>query len=149
MWLWHAALRSTTTSIEKRTRRVNTLTEAITPIAKQAASVSCTEKLSFWIRDCLQNHRCSSLSVSDSSFLPTRLLDVGDPQSKLESVRFTFTTELPSKRDVKYIALSHCWGNTISKSATTTLDTLDAHLQGISVQSLTSNFKDVCLVARR
>jgi hypothetical protein len=47
MWLWHAALPSTTTSIEKRIKRVNTLTEAITPIAKQAASVSCTEKLSF------------------------------------------------------------------------------------------------------
>jgi hypothetical protein len=86
MWLWHAALPSTTTSIEKRIRRVNTLTEAITPIAKQAASVSCTEKLSFWIQGCFQNRRCSPLCVSDGSFLPTHLLDVGDPQSKLESI---------------------------------------------------------------
>jgi hypothetical protein len=65
----------------------------------------------------------------------------------LKASRLTFTFELSSKRDVKYIALSHYWGNTISKSTTTTLDTLDAHLQEISVQSLTSNFKDVCLVA--
>jgi len=51
--------------------------------------------------------------------------------------------------DVKYLALSHCWGNGVPQYSTTTLDTLDTHLRGILAQSLTRNFEDICLLARR
>ncbi|KAN0122779.1 HET domain containing protein [Hyaloscypha variabilis] len=51
--------------------------------------------------------------------------------------------------DVKYLALSHCWGNGVPQYSTTTLDTLDTHLRGILTQSLTRNFEDICLLARR
>jgi hypothetical protein len=72
--------------------------------------MSFVEKLSFWIQDCLQNHHnCSPLIPSGDNFLSTRLLDVGDPEFKLESIRLILTSGLPVETDVKYIALSHCW----------------------------------------
>lgn len=113
-------------------------------------SEECIQKLATWIKDCVQNHRhCRPLVVSDEYFLPTRLLDVGSRESEFDSIRLILTSQLHSETNAKYLALSHCWGNAIPQSATTTMATLDSHLEAIPIHSLTDNFKDVCFIARK
>jgi hypothetical protein len=113
-------------------------------------SEECVQMVSNWIGNCVRDHSsCQPLVRSENSFLPTRLLEIGNHESGLEFIRLRLNLELRSEKDVKYLALSHCWGNAIPEIATTTVATLASHLEGISAQNLTSNFKDICLLARK
>ncbi len=73
-------------------------------VAKTTASDPTIELAKFWIQSCIAGHSRCSDGAGDGIYLPTRLVDLGDPQV----VRVIETAK--STEDVKYLTLSHCWG---------------------------------------
>ena len=102
---------------------------------------------SFWLSRCLRTHEdCPQHSSNHSTFLPTRLLDVG--QVNLQSVRLIQTAEESiHSSERRYVTLSHCWGKT--QIITTTNTTLQDRLETISLADLSNTFRDAVTVARR
>lgn len=89
------------------------------------------------INDCLESHeKCNS--QRDSSFLPTRLINVakslpdGDP--RLEERR-----RVPSGS--RYVALSYCWGG-VKPDCMTTLATVSDRMKKIPWDTLPATFQD-------
>jgi hypothetical protein len=71
-----------------------------------------------WHNDCKENHAtCNNepspttwLSPIDKTWLPTRLVDVGEDHGR--DMRIISTANLKDSSDIpiSYLALSHCWG---------------------------------------
>ncbi|KAK7917593.1 heterokaryon incompatibility protein-domain-containing protein [Apiospora marii] len=78
----------------------------------------------------------------DQGELPTRVVDLGPPQST-ESPRL-YTTAPGEK--APYVALSHCWGGAIPSS--TVLANLEARMNVLPVDELPRNFRDALTVTR-
>lgn len=72
--------------------------------------------------------------------LPTRLIDIGQPGSKIK----LYETQPDDKTEnLKYVALSHQWGDpTASNHFRTTTQNYDAHLNNIDFYKLPDTFKD-------
>lgn len=101
--------------------------------------------------DCDKNHKeCSPKNPNAGpKSLPTRLIDVGSMSS--ENVRLCQTAvDLPSKtNDLKYLALSHRWGDRDKhKTVSTTTGNLNQHMIGIPDDGLPNTFKDAVKVTR-
>jgi serine/threonine protein kinase len=64
-----------------------------------------------WLEDCAYNHEaCSHLASSDTSFLPTRLVDVLPDGQAGSFVRIVHKSSLDATSNrVDYVALSHVW----------------------------------------
>lgn len=91
--------------------------------------------INHWLRTCQRDHvDCSVFNAS--SYLPTRLIDVG---SHAQDPRLTLTHDV-EVTDPRYLALSHCWGTTMPQSATTTLATMAERLERIPLDSLPRTF---------
>jgi hypothetical protein len=98
--------------------------------------------IQLWLKDCDKNHEdCRETQ----SYLPTRLIDVGTmeaPQLLLLETR----VQKPS--DLKYIALSHPWGDTEKNPPFRTLpnniggEDSENYLKGIPYDKLPATFKD-------
>ncbi|MCJ1246474.1 hypothetical protein MMC30_003682 [Trapelia coarctata] len=101
--------------------------------------------LNYWLQNCHQKHE-NCVGTDPSGFVPTRLIDVGLPDSP--EVRLVLTSRADLK-DPRYLALSHCWGLTMPSSATTTSATLSERLQAIPLAGLTRTFADCIDIARR
>lgn len=84
--------------------------------------------------------------MHSGGFVPTRLVDVGSPNSPEVRLRHTVGLDL---KDPRYLALSHCWGLTIPPSATTTSATLPERLRSIPLANLTRTFLDCITIARK
>jgi hypothetical protein len=101
---------------------------------------------SYWLNKCLSEHeRCRGMgSPSSSTFLPTRLLDVGRGTIRLIE---TAHESMNREADRRYIALSHCWGKT---SIIRTLnENYENHLIEIRTSSLSQTFKDAVETTRK
>ncbi|KAK0721850.1 heterokaryon incompatibility protein-domain-containing protein [Lasiosphaeria miniovina] len=62
-----------------------------------------------WLEFCRKHHNvCNYASHPEARRMPTRVIDVGDPDSKTCS-RLVLTKDLKNKAE-KYISLSYCWG---------------------------------------
>ncbi|OBR13180.1 Neutral/alkaline non-lysosomal ceramidase [Colletotrichum higginsianum IMI 349063] len=86
-----------------------------------------------------------------SSFLPTRLIDVG--QSEKDVPRLVVTEDMLNSRtvdDVEYAALSYCWGpkEDALQQTKTTKDTMSTHYQGMPLSSLSPVVRDTVKVCR-
>jgi len=77
-----------------------------------------------------------------SRLLPTRVLDVGVEGRSHDIKLITLGTE-----EVKYIALSHCWGDSRSILTTTKL-TLKPRQQNIEFNDLPRTFQDAVQITR-
>ncbi|KAH6623698.1 heterokaryon incompatibility protein-domain-containing protein [Chaetomium tenue] len=76
--------------------------------------------------------------------LPTRVIDVGSANP----VRHPILVETQGRKD-RYIALSHCWGpNPSSITKTERGASMQARLQGIPIQELSTNFRHAVEVTR-
>lgn len=96
-----------------------------------------------WLDYCDQNHPCAPSLQSRTnvkSRLPTRLLDVGVDGDSMIRLRVTSAEETG-----EWVALSHRWG---SRHFSTTTETLQAHLDGMDLNSLPNTFKDAVAVTR-
>ncbi|KAM0544327.1 hypothetical protein ACHAPJ_011863 [Fusarium lateritium] len=95
--------------------------------------------------NCWDTHK--KCSPSDSSFLPTRLIDVKCRRKDGDRVVLVNTKRLKADK-ARYVALSHCWGKTLLQCCTTP-ENYSAHMKGISLASLPNTFRDAVKMARR
>ena len=104
-------------------------------------SESCFELVSIWMRRCLTEHNlCPS---SSEASLPTRVIDVGLPQSNEEPYLL-----VTGGRHGQWVTLSHCWGTTIIPKRTTKSN-LEQHRQGLPMSELPLTFRDAVTITRR
>jgi hypothetical protein len=97
--------------------------------------------LTSWLDRCSKTH--GACIRAKSSRLPTRVLDLGTPNSDKTCLREASEIEEQSE---KYIALSHCWG--ASQTCTTTNSTISERKQNISLDSLPPNFQDAVKITK-
>jgi serine/threonine protein kinase len=83
-----------------------------------------------WLDDCLHNHEaCSHLTPSDTSFLPTRLVDILPDGQPSAFVRIVQKSSLePTSNQVNYIALSHVWSPSQPQLASDSLSDMQTEL---------------------
>jgi hypothetical protein len=110
-----------------------------------------------WIQDCTENHqncRCTPWSISNEP--PTRLIDVGPPDGSRDPYLFIppNSTRLQgdaqseeSTVNLRYIALSYCWGT--SENFRTTTSTLTERIENIPWDGIPETIKDAILITRR
>lgn len=105
------------------------------------------EKLHFqilreWLKNCDTNHHEPECQPRETSFVPTRLIDVETEGT--DTVRLYET-----KKDdaFKYIALSHPWGNKPPYFRSFRRH-LEEYKKGIKIESLTATFRDAVRTTR-
>ncbi|KAF3768061.1 HET-domain-containing protein, partial [Cryphonectria parasitica EP155] len=89
------------------------------------------------VENCRSNHK-TCRDLHQTGWLPKRLVDLenyGDGQ-----VRVVLSSALPGNQDVRYLALSHCWGRTPFLVLDEGHEELFAN--GVLVTSLAQNFQD-------
>jgi len=116
------------------------------PDLSEAGSPAYFALLRAWLRWCDGLHNCMSRSAESKKALPSRLLDIGHPD--LEILRLF----CPKKKDeVKYTALSHCWGELTNKDKRqfcTTDDNIEERREGFTLSELPKTFQDAIQVTR-
>jgi hypothetical protein len=116
------------------------------PVLSEAGSPTHCALLRAWLRWCDKSHDCNKHDAESKPALPTRLLYVGDPNSDV------LRLYCPKKHDrVKYIALSHCWGEPTPKikpEFCTTDNNIKARLKEFSFSELPKTFQDAVQVTR-
>jgi hypothetical protein len=96
-----------------------------------------------WIDDCKTNHLQCVASHRENSWLPTRLLEIESDESGPRSVRLLDTATLSaSMRElIRYIALSHMWGDMSTSPPFRTIKANYAAVQeDIDARELPRNF---------
>ncbi|KAF2017900.1 HET-domain-containing protein [Aaosphaeria arxii CBS 175.79] len=101
-----------------------------------AFSPSTRRRVQQWLDHCCNQHSICKLE-HDDSWLPSRLIEIGDGG---QSARLVETSELD--RPLRYTTLSHCWG---SRRTTTLLEhNLDEFKEGI--KSIPKTYLDAMFV---
>jgi hypothetical protein len=95
-----------------------------------------------WLRDCNDSHRDHGYDSAKDSELPMRVLDVGDSENPERLLLHVTKSE-----SGKYIALSHCWGDSIPLR--TEKETIAAHCEAINFEKLPELFQDAVTVTRK
>ncbi|KAF2117951.1 heterokaryon incompatibility protein-domain-containing protein [Lophiotrema nucula] len=112
----------------------------------QASSTNSEESwavATHWIKSCTSKHAlCNSLRDS-STWYPSRLLDIGLPDTKTMCLICTGETSV----DGHYITLSHCWG--MNEFIHLTDSNIDAFKQRVPTSEFPQTFQDTIVVARR
>jgi len=108
----------------------------------EARSESHFKIIRQWLKNCDENHQAYKCHASNSTFLPTRLIDVGCNGS--DSVRLYETQVTDS---IRYLALSHAWGKKPPYFRTFKRD-IEKYKEGIKIADLTTTFKDAVNVTR-
>ncbi|AEO65242.1 uncharacterized protein THITE_35556 [Thermothielavioides terrestris NRRL 8126] len=92
-----------------------------------------------WLKTCVNHHGTACIpSAAPKGWLPTRLLEIG-PGGHSIFLRETQAMKLAA--DVRYVALSHCWGQGRTPF-TTTRQTMPSRMAGIDVGVLPQTFQD-------
>jgi hypothetical protein len=107
---------------------------------------SSMQQAKSWLTDCMNNHSIcqGSLSVGESDFVPTRLINVGTAGSQMVYLQChcdQSTTRLP------YATLSHCWGR--SKTLQLTAATEQRLLSGIPISELAQTFQEAIFTVQQ
>lgn len=132
------------------------------PLYRPRLSDQNVAKMYDWIKDCDENHeRCwadlkhldDEASTEAMTFLPARMIDVGDALND-KHPKLVITSEMQpnaSKDEVtKYMALSYCWGpvDGTSKLLKTTHNTIGSRTEKIELDTMPQTFQDAVTVAR-
>ncbi|KAI0401501.1 HET-domain-containing protein [Xylaria palmicola] len=109
------------------------------------------ETLRQWLKDCDNNHMGCHLEDSESALatLPTRLIDVEERDSPYVRLLETqhSTVQVPHLR---YVALSHPWGDKAKHSHyCTTRENIAHHKAGIAINILPPTFQDAIQATRQ
>ncbi|KAM7208361.1 Heterokaryon incompatibility protein (HET) domain containing protein [Naviculisporaceae sp. PSN 640] len=126
--------------ISSRLGSLELLGDIKSPIRPRGSTTSFNAQLArMWRDECLDNHsRCQRGAVDDQVKLPTRLLDVTDPNRPLlrESASL-----IEKEANTQYVALSYCWG--LGKRFLTLRSNYESFTTaGISSQDLPRTFRD-------
>lgn len=99
---------------------------------------------------CISNHSRCKQKVSKTTFIPRRLLDLGNCGTT--SVRLMECGQDVSGRYpetlLQYATLSYCWGNSLTMT-TTKANKYKHETTGINVHSMPSTFQDAICVAKK
>ncbi|KAJ4294144.1 hypothetical protein N0V90_007834 [Kalmusia sp. IMI 367209] len=97
-----------------------------------------------WIRSCDRSHSCIP---RNTSFLPTRVIDVGDEHSS--AVRL-ICIDREHATAAKYLALSHRWGSPTTNTLFRTLKSnLATYKEAIQVADLPKTFEQAVKISRK
>lgn len=100
-----------------------------------------------WIHDCSCNHQtCIKSESTNPQIRPKRLVKVGDA-SVGEAPHLVITSQIKDT-ELKYAALSYCWGPTSSLRLTTTSTTLADRLSSLLWETLPPTYRDAFIVTR-
>ncbi|GME48449.1 hypothetical protein GTA08_BOTSDO08107 [Neofusicoccum parvum] len=95
------------------------------------------------IEDCLKNHQHRLCGQSRRDlFVPSRLIYVGKDPGSTEHIKLC---QVPANK-VKYISLSHCWGN--GPTFTTTAANLAERKRHIDFDSMPQSFQDAVTITQ-
>jgi hypothetical protein len=98
-----------------------------------------------WINNCCHEHehQCNmSLAIGEAKFFPTRVIDVGLSVLQAYSVQIVERENIANIESAHYTALTYCWGRSMPESAKTTIATLQARRQGLSLELLPQTVRD-------
>jgi hypothetical protein len=110
------------------------------PVSAFSNSDECCRLLQMWLQRCLEEQ-----SPEQSSFIPTRTIDVGPPDGTQEPRLVVHPTNSAS---FPWVTLSHCWGG--SSPLTTNAETLREWTDsGIPMLLLPPTFRDAVSITRR
>ncbi|KAH7208578.1 heterokaryon incompatibility protein-domain-containing protein [Fusarium oxysporum] len=109
------------------------------PIEKQRGTPIALGRVCNWLKDCDKHSHCSPTET----FLPTRVIDVGD-EFNSPYVKLRETQKYDAGR---YVALSYCWGNV--PQFTTTKSTLQDRKDSIMVSNLPKTHQDAIQITQR
>jgi hypothetical protein len=98
------------------------------------------EILRGWLDECDRDHKCAP-SKTVTVRVPTRLIDVGKNGSDTVHLR-----EMDHSNTDDWVALSYRWGPTPHFS--TTIETVEDHMVGMSLKQLPQTFRDAIEVTR-
>jgi hypothetical protein len=114
------------------------------PKLPDGGSVTHFEVLRSWIRDCDRSHQCFP---KQTTFVPTRLLDVGDHMNP-ETIRLLENGSGDTGQS-RYVALSHRWGSPQQGAMFCAYRSNLAELRrGIDLSRLPRTFQDAVRVTR-
>ena len=103
------------------------------------------ETIQRWLHVCQTEHE-SCRTMSKEPYVPTRLVKVDLPsRDQVQLVQI----KKQNVANIRYLALSHCWGLNMPQSALTTMETLRERLRGINLSDLPLTFRDAINIARR
>ncbi|KAK4203973.1 heterokaryon incompatibility protein-domain-containing protein [Triangularia verruculosa] len=126
------------------------------PVVLSTGSPENFELLTTWLKDCDINHPNCYLDNDTSRrshTLPTRLLDLGTCNDEVDQssiLLFLSSSLVAKKEEIRYIALSHPWGDSRKHvHFSTTATNVNSHLTtGISLSHLPQTFRDAVTVTR-
>ncbi|KAF1811351.1 HET-domain-containing protein [Eremomyces bilateralis CBS 781.70] len=132
------------------------------PLDKHALNDRNMEKLRAWLDECDKEHgKCNEPELKEEwdeemwedipmrKFLPTRLLDVGDAHTGRQPKLVVSREHFNEGQDVKYFALSYCWGYEEEERPFMTLrQSFSEHLKSVPYLSLPETFRNVIDLAR-
>lgn len=100
-----------------------------------ASLAGCIEMAREWLVRCKNNHaECQNTEKSDFNY-PMRLIDIDGQAQQL------VTINLVTSSIIRYVALSHCWGN--AQPLKTLSSNIDRHVKdGIPQSDLPATFRD-------
>lgn len=116
------------------------------PLLPNAGSKQHVNILRAWLEDCDEYHECGW--ADSGRYCPKRLLAVGSEQ---EHPRLVETAQIAEngREDMRYIALSHPWGDpTRHEHFRTTTDTISDYLDSVILDDLPQTFKDAVKITR-
>ncbi|KAF4337775.1 het-domain protein [Fusarium beomiforme] len=107
---------------------VSSSSSLLETLGSSTDSDAAWDMMRHWISECQQNHVDSGLRMEEAApWYPTRLLDLGDPNSTSVPRLIETATSIPQG---PYLSLSHCWGTKYHICATK--DNLKTLYVGIS-----------------
>lgn len=131
---------------ELRITRETLTTQTSSGLARHTDLIASTDPLSQqsldtvrgWLKTCVNSHGSACTPPFPGGYVPTRLLEAlpGDSNVYLRDFE-----SLKAAEDVRYVALSHCWGQG-GTPFTTTHKTLRARTEGITIAELPQTFQD-------
>jgi hypothetical protein len=118
--------------------------EVALPVLPEIGSELYFHMLKEWLRDCDQCHSDHSFAPKEKA-LPRRVLDLQSLESPDKLRLYESNGE-----DGKYIALSHCWGQSKDKRPlSTTKGNKEAHFTSMNFDDLPKTFRDAVVVTRK
>jgi hypothetical protein len=111
-------------------------------ISMSSGSDECLDIASNWFQNCWEGHAECSENTRSPKLLPTRVIDIGLPNSNDSPVLLVSNGCFGD-----WVTLSYCWGS--FDSVKTTTATLKEHQASLPFESLPPLFRDAILLTRR
>jgi len=108
-------------------------------------STESFQQMESWLSRCVLNHSTCKDAFPQSSFVPTRLIQIMRRGEDDFAIRLRDGKSLNAT--LKYATLSHCWGNSMPYKLTK--QNLDSCMQKVSIEKLSKVFQDAIYVAAR